>query len=395
MKFSPLSRLESDLISITVNILIASDKFKGSLTARQVNEAIREGLLSIDPTLNIVSIPLADGGEGTCDLLTEFRGGSKVNLKVLDPLFRGIESGYGIASDGKIAFIEMAKASGLQLLKPEERNALNTSTFGTGQLIADALNRGVNKIILAIGGSATNDGGIGMAEALGFVFLSEGQKRLKPVGQNLIHIHSVREDQRNPHIDHVEFIVIYDVKNPLFGEQGAAYVFAPQKGATPQQVRQLDQGLEHFAKVIQQQYKIDINFPGAGAAGGLGGGAKLFLNARFSPGIDFILQFTSLEKQVKEADLVITGEGKIDEQTFSGKVVQGVAQLAAKHQKKCIAFTGKLDLPPDRIMDLGVQKVIALAGANTSDKEAMRNAFQLLKQKAGEHLTPWIHPLQT
>ena len=343
----------------------------------------------VNPSLNILSIPMADGGEGTCDLLTERSGGSKIKLLVRDPLSRSIEAEYGISHDGKIAFIEMAKASGLQWLKSGEKNPMKTSTYGTGQFIADALDRGVIKIILGIGGSATTDGGIGMAEALGFVFLDQEGRKIPTVGKNLIQLHSIEKDKRHARLDQVEFVAIYDVKNPLYGKEGAAYIFGPQKGANPQEVKQLDEGLKHFANIIQQQFNADINFPGAGAGGGLSGGAKFFLNAHFSPGINFILQFTNLEKHVQEADLVITGEGKIDEQTFSGKVVEGVAGLAANYKKECIAFTGKLDLPPGRVMDLGIHRVIALSDGITPDQVAIDQAFLVLRQKTIDYFKTW------
>jgi glycerate kinase len=256
-------------------ILIAPDKFKGSLSARQVCEAITEGLLEINSALNIVAVPLADGGEGTCDLLTEFSGGSAIRMTVLDPLFREIKTEYGISGDGSTAFIEMAKASGLQLLKPNERNPLITSTFGTGQLIVDALDRKVNKIVLGVGGSATNDAGMGMAEALGFRFLSSKKEKLKPVGQNLIQVDTVAGVHTHPRLRDCEFTVLYDVQNPLYGKQGAASVFARQKGASAADIERLDQGLVHFAEAVLKQFSMDINFPGAGAGGGLVAGAKL------------------------------------------------------------------------------------------------------------------------
>ncbi len=368
-------------------ILIAPDKFKGSLTAKQVCNAITEGLLDINSDLSIVSIPLADGGEGTCDLLTELSGGSMIKVNVLDPLFREIESGYGISGDGSTAFIEMARASGLQLLKVEERNPLITSTFGTGQLIAHALDRKVNKIVLGVGGSATNDAGMGMAEALGFQFLSSKKEKLKPVGESLILVDEIIEHHLHPGLRACEFTAIHDVGNRLHGKQGAAPVFAGQKGASPAAIELLDRGLAHIAQVASARLHSDINFPGAGAGGGMVAGAKLFLNARSTPGIDFIIRFTNLENQIQKATLVITGEGKIDDQTMSGKVVKGVASLSAKYKKNCIAFTGKCDLSDGKIKELGLQEIITLVDKGTSEQQAIKHAYSLLKQRVIQFLS--------
>jgi glycerate kinase len=371
-------------------ILIAPDKFKGSLSARQVCQAITEGLLDINSALNIVSVPLADGGEGTCELLTEFSGGSMIKINALDPLFREIETEYGVSGDGSTAFIEMAKASGLQLLKPEERNPLITSTFGTGQLIVHALDRKVNKIVLGVGGSATNDAGMGMAEALGFQFLSSKKEKLKPVGQNLIQVNAVTEVHIHPRLRDCEFTVLYDVQSPLYGKLGAASVFAGQKGASAADIAVLDRGLAHFAEVVLKQFNLDINFPGAGAGGGIVAASKLIFNAGFTPGIDFVIRFTNLENQIQRASLIITGEGKIDDQTMSGKVVKGVAQLSAKHQKNCIAFTGKCDLPESKIKELALQEIITLVDARTSEEQAIQQAYALLKERAVQYLPHWI-----
>ncbi len=365
-----------------MTVLLAPDKFKGSLTAKQVCIALEEAILSINPLVKVISIPLADGGEGTCDLLTESSNGSYISVEAFDPLFREIESGYGISLDGIQAFIEMAKISGLQLLKSEERNPMLTTTLGTGQLIKHAIEHGVKHIILGIGGSATNDAGIGMAEALGFSFMSSDNKKLKPVGENLLHIDTVDVSQIHPLLSQTQFTVLCDVDNPLFGKNGAACVFGPQKGATKEMIIQLDLGLQNFKRVIRSVFKTEVDFPGAGAAGGLGAGAKVFLNAQLSNGFDFISTFTKLEDAIRIADLIITGEGKIDIQTFSGKVVKGVSDLAARYQKQCIAFTGKLDMPEEMISSLNLQKIISLSNDHISDSQAIAKAFSILKERA-------------
>ncbi|CAN5420361.1 glycerate kinase [soil metagenome] len=361
-------------------VLIAPDKFKGSLTARQVCEAIKEGLLAINPALSINSIPLADGGEGTGELLTDFSGGSYVKVKAFDPLFREIDSVYGISSDGRTAFIEMANISGLQLLQPEERNPLYTSTFGTGELILHAMKHGARHIILGIGGSATNDAGIGMAEALGFSFYSSDNKKLNPTGENLQHISKVEKQNVNPLLSQTKFTVLCDVTNPLYGKNGAAHVFGPQKGADAAAIEILDLGLQNFKKITAALNK-ENDFPGAGAAGGLGSGTRVFLNAGLSQGFNFISTFTKLEGAVAKADLVITGEGKIDLQSLSGKVVRGVADLAKQYGKPCFAFTGKLDLSPTLVADLGFQAVISISNGYIAETEAITNAFSILKMR--------------
>jgi glycerate 2-kinase len=364
-----------------VTILIASDKFKGSLSAKEVCEAIRTGLLKLDPSLSVISVPLADGGEGTSELLTLNSKGSVINCSVSDPLFRKVNASYGISGDGATAFIEMASASGLHLLAKEERNPLNTTTYGSGELIADAIARGVNKIILAIGGSATNDAGIGMATALGMKFLDQHGNELQPIGSNLNHIHSFDDTHFLLKKKKLEVVVLCDVDNELYGPQGAAFVYGPQKGADNRGVKVLDQGLKHFAVVIKKEFNADVHFPGAGAAGGLGAGAKIFLNAAFNRGIDFMLKALHLEDQIKLADLVITGEGKMDEQTLSGKVVLGVTNLARNYNKPVVAIVGKNELSDVKIRWMGLKKVIQLVDENTSSSVAMRSTSKLITKR--------------
>lgn len=248
-----------------IRVLIAPDKFKGSLTAHQVCVAIREGLLIRNPEIIVECVPLADGGEGTAALLTQYFGGTMIQAEVQGPRFEPIVSYYGESKNGTTAFIEMATASGLQLLEPSKRNPLETTTFGTGQLIADAIDRGVSKIILGIGGSSTNDAGIGMAAALGFTFLDEDGNILPPVGKSLNRLRIVREDKVHPRLKNTEFITLCDVTNPLYGPEGAAFVYAPQKGASAEDVLTLDEGLKNFESVISRQYSAEVNFPGAGA----------------------------------------------------------------------------------------------------------------------------------
>lgn len=366
-----------------MKILIAPDKFKGSLTAAEVCQSVHVAFRTSRPDIEVHSIPLADGGEGTCKMLTELTGGQFIPTLVFDPLLREIKSEFGISADGKTAFVEMAMASGLELLSTGEQNCMETSTIGTGQLIRAALDRGVNKIILGIGGSATNDAGMGMAEALGFKLLSAEGNFIQGIGKNLIHLHRIDSTSADDRISKTEFVVLCDVDNPLYGKEGAAFVFAKQKGASPAEIELLDKGLENFSKVGANQNK-DVNFPGAGAAGGLGAGAYFFLNARLEKGTDFIFRFTDLESKVREADLIITGEGKIDKQTLSGKVVKGVADLARKYKKKLVAIAGDCELNDAQLSDLGIAQVFTLTDDKTPKEVAIKNAGLLLRDRINQ-----------
>lgn len=373
-----------------MHILIAPDKFKGSLDATRVCQAVEEALRESGRRLDIISIGMADGGEGTSQMLTKFSKGEIIKLQVFDPFFRPIEGFYGLSGDGQTAFIEMAVASGLQLLAPGERNALLGTTYGTGELIADALKRGVNSIILGVGGSGTNDGGIGMGVALGARFLDESGNVLKPIGQNLESIRSIDLANLHPRVKHVSVTAICDVSNPFFGINGAAHIFGPQKGATPSDVEDLDRGLRNFAKIVADQIGIDLNFPGAGAGGGLGGGAKIFFNIDFRSGIEFIISFIGLEELVKNCDLVITGEGKMDEQTLSGKVVKGVSDLSRTYKKPLVVIVGKNELPQAKTDLLGINKVVSLVDAKTSETDSFENAFTLIKKRVRDDVNPFF-----
>jgi glycerate kinase len=373
-----------------MTVLIAPDKFKGSLIASSVCQAIQEALSESGIPYTAHAVAMADGGEGTSDMLTEFSGGKKITLAVLDPFFREIEASYGISGDRTIAFIEMATASGLQLLRVNERNALLGTTYGTGQLIADALDRGVRSVIIGVGGSGTNDAGMGMAEALGARFYDRKGKQLKPIGQSLVDVASIDVSRLHPRLKDISFIAICDVSNPFYGLRGAAHVFGPQKGADAQTVKFLDDGLRNFASVVERQFGVNIDFPGAGAGGGLGGGAKVFFNVAFQPGIDFITEFIGLEDLVRRSDVVITGEGKMDEQTLSGKVVKGVADLARKHGKPLFVVVGKNELNEDKISSLGIKKVSTLVNDQTSEAEALVSAYSLIKSRMLEEIIPFL-----
>lgn len=370
-----------------MTILIAPDKFKGSLSAQEVCDVI-SGELTAHSVHEIVALPLADGGEGTCELLTKFSGGTMMNIPVRDPLARTIDSQIGVSKDGRIAFLEMATASGLQLLKKEDRNPLFTTTLGTGDLIRYALDRGVDHIIMGVGGSATNDAGMGMAESLGVAFYDSSGNKLSGMGQNLARIRSFDSSQLHPQLSMVKFTIFCDVDNPLHGVNGAAHIFSPQKGADEKMVEQLDSGLKHYEKILESQTGRIVNFPGAGAGGGLPASLKAFASVEIRRGMDFIAEFTQLEDKIKGADFVITGEGKVDSQTLAGKVVKGVADLAGKHNKPLIVVAGKNELDGDSIARLGAISVVTLVGDGLDEREAIENASNVLKKRVREQIFP-------
>ncbi|HEY1056727.1 MAG TPA: glycerate kinase, partial [Emticicia sp.] len=308
-----------------MKILLAPDKFKGSLDAQQVCQAMTEGIKMVSTEIETISLPMADGGEGTLDLLLWYSGGQKKTAQVKDPLGRIIDAQYGISADGKTAFIEMATASGLSLLKTDERNPLLTSTYGTGELIKVAIEAGVEQIMLGIGGSATTDAGIGMAKALGWQFFDAEDKEIDAIGGNLSQIRKIIPSPLASQLPKIQ--VACDVTNPLYGINGAAYIYGPQKGADAEKVAILDKGLKDFAKITGLSEET-FNNPGFGAAGGLGFGCVFFLNAELKEGVKLLMDFCGFEKHLQGVDLIITGEGKIDNQTLQGKLVKGITSQA-------------------------------------------------------------------
>lgn len=323
-----------------MNILVATDKFKGTLGAKEVCAAIAEGLRTRNE-YSVREIPLADGGDGTLDFFLA-HGSQLVRTVVHDPLMRQIPSAFAMSADGTTAYIEMARCSGLLLLSPEEYNPLRTTTIGMGELIRSAIQLGATHIILGIGGSATNDAGIGMMASLGYKFFDHLGRTLFPCGESLKFVNRIDGEQRLPELDRVRFTALCDVINPFHGASGAAWVYGPQKGATPAMVNQLDDGLHHLAELIRKNYGIDLQqIGGSGAGGGIAGGAFVWLGAKLRPGIDVIFDFTNFEEAVSWADLVITGEGKVDAQTLQGKVVAGVARMAKQHGKRLLIVCGQ------------------------------------------------------
>jgi glycerate kinase len=303
---------------------------------------------------------------------------------VRDPLFRNIQATYGISRDGETAFIEMATASGLMLLSREERNPLKTSSVGTGDLMRDALDRAVKHIVLGIGGSATNDGGMGVAEALGVKFFDAAGVGLQPVGENLSRVHKVDISQLHSRLGATRITILCDVDNPLYGPHGAAFVFAPQKGASEAMVRQLDEGLKHYGQLLEHQFHKSMDFAGGGAAGGLAVSLAAIVPVQIRRGAEFIMDFVGLEDHIRSAGLVITGEGKVDSQTLSGKVVKGVTDLAQKWRKQVWVVAGKSDLTDQELKSIGVQQLVVLADGKTPEPEAMSRAFDLLKDRVSK-----------
>jgi len=374
-----------------MKIVIAPDSFKGSLSALEVAKSIQKGILNVDENIESVIVPMADGGEGTVQSLIDASGGKIIELTVHDPLFREINSFYGIMGDGETAVIEMAAASGLPLLNPEERNPLFTTTYGTGELIKDALNRGCRKFIIGLGGSATNDGGCGMAQALGVKFLDNNGNEVGMGGNELSEISSIDLSGIDQRIKNVSFLAACDVDNPLCGPKGASAVYGPQKGASEKDVIALDNGLNHFAQIVKQQLQLDIkDVPGSGAAGGLGAGVLIFLNARLERGITIVTRTTQLAEKMENADLVITGEGRIDFQTAFGKTPFGVAQIAKEHDIPLIALAGSLGEGYQSLYEQGFDGIFSIIDQPMSLQEAIDQAAELLENAAENVVRLWI-----
>ncbi|NLN15592.1 MAG: glycerate kinase [Tissierellia bacterium] len=337
-----------------MKFLLAPDSFKESLTAKEAAEAMERGLRKVFPKAEFVKVPMADGGEGTTTSLVDATGGEMYYPLVLDPLGREVKAKLGILGGGDVAVIEMASASGLELLEKDERNPLVTTTYGTGQLIKEALDKGVKTIIVGIGGSATNDGGAGMVQALGGRLLDKDGKEIGFGGGALKDLAKIDLSQLDPRIKEVDIEVACDVNNPLTGELGASHIFGPQKGATPEMVLELDEALKHYAEIIRSDLKLDIErVPGAGAAGGLGAGIMAFLGGKLSPGIDIVIKYTQIEDKMEGVDYVFTGEGSIDSQTRFGKTPYGVAKVAKKFNLPVIALAGSLGHDVEVLYDYG------------------------------------------
>ncbi|WP_145150565.1 glycerate kinase [Paenibacillus xylanexedens] len=341
--------------------VLAPDSFKESMTAKEVCVAMEKGLRKIYPTASYIHVPMADGGEGTVQSLVDASGGSLYQQEVSGPLGQTVTAQYGVLGDGTTAAIEMASASGIHLVTKETRDPLRTTTYGTGELIRACLDRGIRKIIIGIGGSATNDGGAGMAEALGAKFLDEQGQPLARGGGALDQLAQIDVSGLDERLQEVEFIVACDVTNPLCGEHGASRVFGPQKGATPEMVEQLDANLSHYADVVKRQLHKDIrDIPGAGAAGGLGAGLLIFTQAVLRKGVEIVIEYTELREKLIAADVVFTGEGGIDFQTKFGKTPYGVARAAKEAGKPVIAIAGYVGEGIDTLYGEGIDAIFGI-----------------------------------
>jgi len=369
-----------------MRILIAPDSYKNALSALEVARSLKAGLQKVFQEAEFEILPMADGGEGTVEALIDATHGEIIKTAVHDPLMRPIESTFGITGDGITAVIEMASASGIQLITSEERNPWITTTFGTGELIHAALDKGCRDIILGIGGSATNDCGMGMATALGVKFLDQDGNSVVQGGGMLAEVTRIDMSGLDERIRETKIMVACDVTNPLTGPDGASHVYGPQKGADPEMVKQLDSNLKKFSEVITEQLGKEVgNIPGAGAAGGLGAGLIAFLDGELVEGVPAIAAKTGLDKAVAKADIVITGEGGIDFQTQFGKTPYGVAQVAKKHGKPVIAVAGTIGKGVDELYSEGIDAVVSILDSPMSLEEAIRETPTLL-EATGERI---------
>ncbi len=355
--------------------LIAIDSFKGSLSSLDCSQAITEGIKEVYPSAEIVTVPLADGGEGTVEALVQSTNGTYIEKEVIGPLGIPVTAKYGILGNQETAVIEVAAACGLPLVPENKRNPLFTTTYGVGQLILDAIERGCRELVIGLGGSATNDAGMGMLQALGFSFLDHNGVEVGFGGGALRQIHSIDWSSVHPLIKEVTFKIACDVNNPLYGKNGAAYIYGPQKGATPEIVEELDAGLEHFAQVTLSEYGKDIqSIAGAGAAGGLGAAFAGFLDAQLVSGVELLLDIVHIEDKLKHVDIVITGEGKLDGQTSMGKAPSGIAQVASKQNIPVIALAGGITEQASSLNDIGITSYFSITNGPISLQEAMNPA---------------------
>lgn len=366
-----------------MKFVIAPDKFKGSLTGFEFCDAVGEGLRMVFPDSEILKMPLADGGDGTIDVVRNYLEADTIKLTVNDPFFKPTVASYLFSEIPKIAYIEMADASGLKLLRENEKNCKSATTLGTGELIADAIKKGAKEIILGIGGSATNDAGMGMAAALGYVFLDKEGQPLPPVGKNLIQVRKIDASGVDAQLKNLSVKVACDVTNPFYGKNGAAYVYAEQKGASKEDIILLDNGLKNFAKIINEQYGIDVQgIPGAGAAGGIGGGTSVFLDATLTSGIGLIKKIAQFDTAIKNADWIITGEGKLDGQTLSGKTVNGVLNSAKKQNIPVAALCGAVDISVADQEKLGLSYAVSIMRGVSDLEQALRSGRSNLVHSA-------------
>lgn len=363
-----------------MNIVVAPDSFKECLSSKKVAKAMSRGILKVMPKAEVFEIPISDGGEGLLEAILSNTEGRLVSIEVMNPVSNPIKTTYGVLNDNKTAIIEMAKASGLELITEEEKNPLVTTTYGTGQLIKHALDQGCTKIIIGIGGSATNDGGVGLVKALGGKFLNSKGEELTDGGGILGQLYRIDISKLDKRISDCEILVACDVSNPLTGPNGASWVYGKQKGGSNEDLELLDKNLSHYAAVIKRDLGIDISdVPGSGAAGGTGAALMAFLKADLVHGIEMILKTIEIEKYIEKADLVLTGEGKIDEQTLNGKTIMGITSMAKKHNVPVIVLSGKVGDKIERIYEMGVCGIYSIVNKPMKLSEAISGAATLIE----------------
>jgi len=362
-----------------MKIIIAPDSFKGNLSALEVANLIEKGIRKVYSEAEIVKVPMADGGEGTVRSLVDATKGRIIRKEVTGPLGKRVKASYGILGDKKTAIIEMASASGLPLVPKKKRNPLLTTTYGTGELIRAALDRGCRKIIVGIGGSATVDGGAGMAQALGTRLLDKKGREIDFGGGALGNLERIDISKMDERIKKTKILIASDVDNPLTGPKGAAKVYAPQKGATPSMVERLEKNLKKYASIIKRDLKKDIkDIPGTGAAGGLGAGLIAFLDAKIKLGVNIVIETVGLEKHLKNADLVITGEGKMDSQTIYGKTPIGVAKLAKKYNIPVVAIVGEIGEGVKKVYKHGIDGIVTTTPYPMTSTQAIKKSSRLI-----------------
>lgn len=358
-----------------MKVVVAIDSLKGSLSSVEAGNAIKAGILKVEKDAEVIVKPLADGGEGTVEALVTGMNGIYQNIEVTGPLTRKVNCQYGILEESKTAIIEMSGAAGITLVSQEERNPMLTTTYGVGEVINHAIDQGCRNFIIGIGGSATNDGGIGMLQALGFDLLDKHGEQVSFGGKGLEEIVLIKTDRVRPELKECKFKIACDVNNPLCGENGASHVYGPQKGATKDMVLELDKALGHYADVVADTFGRDNKeVPGTGAAGGMGFAFLSFLEGELTPGIEIILQEIGLENEVKDADIVVTGEGMLDFQTAMGKAPIGVAKLAKKYGKKVIAFAGGTTEEAVECNRQGIDAYFSIVNKCMSLEEAMKSS---------------------
>ncbi|MGC9471106.1 MAG: glycerate kinase [Bacteroidales bacterium] len=371
-----------------MKILISPAPFKDSLSAREAAEALARGFRQSLPRAELIVLPVADGGEGTVEALVNAGQGKIMSSRVSDPLGRPVMARWGLIEGGATAVVEMSAASGLELLEPEERNPWHTSTYGTGELIREALDLSCRKIIVGMGGSATVDGGTGMAMALGIQFLDENGMPVPRGGQALSLIKTIDTTRLDPRIKDVRIRVACDVQNPLTGENGAAHVYGPQKGADEAMVERLEEGMIRYAALLKEASGKDISaIPGTGAAGGLAAGLAVFLGATLEKGFDLIGNYLNLEEKIKECDLVATGEGRVDASSLHGKAPAGIAGMARKFNKPVLVFAGSLGEGSEHFYEIGVKSLIQVTPPSFAPEKALAEAAGFLEKAAKEIAT--------